>query len=140
MVALDFSWDMDIVEQKKRCTSHKQHPLYISGTQISISAQTSHRILLDLKTRSLRGEYCNTFTSRNTHSIFADIIHAEIFEPNLSSSIPAPLHIFACFHMILTLTRTFSPCSMCFPLTLPPITSFNNSRSYCVYLSLILLY
>ena len=32
----------------------------------------------------------------NTHSIFADIIQAEIFEPILSNAIPTPLHIFAC--------------------------------------------
>ena len=34
-------------------------------------------------------------TFRNTHSIFADIIQAEIFEPNLSNAIPDTSHIFA---------------------------------------------
>ena len=58
MVMLGCSWGMDIAEQKKRCASHELNLLYISGAQISISAQTSHEILLDLETRSLRGEYC----------------------------------------------------------------------------------
>ena len=34
-------------------------------------------------------------TFRNTHPIFADIIRAEIFEPNLSNAIPDTSHIFA---------------------------------------------
>ena len=77
--------------KKKRCTSHELHPLYISGAQFSIPARTSHDILLDLETRSLRG---NTVTFCNTHSNFADIIQAEILEPKLSNSIPNPSHHF----------------------------------------------
>ena len=79
--------------------------------------------------------YSGVVTFHNTHSIFADIIRAEIFKPNLSNSIPAPSHSFVCFRalpMILTFSGTFSPCSTCFPSTLPPITLFNNFRSYCV--------
>ena len=34
-----------------------------------------------------------TVTFHNTHSIFADIIQAEMFEPNLSNSIPNTSHI-----------------------------------------------
>ena len=71
----------------------------------------------------------------NTHSIFADIIQAEIFEPNLSNSIPDSLHIFTRFcalPAILTFSGTFSPHSTCYPSTLSPITSFNNSHSYCI--------
>ena len=45
--------------------------------------------------RSMRG-YATDVTFRNTHSIFADIIQAEIFEPNLSNAIPNTSHIFAC--------------------------------------------
>ena len=76
-----------------------------------------------------------TVMFHNTHSIFADIIQAEIFEPNLSNSITDSLHVFAHFHtlpVILTFLRTFGPCSTCFPSTLFPNTSFNNSHSYCV--------
>ena len=71
----------------------------------------------------------------NTHSIFADIIQAEIFEPNLSNSIPNLSHIFARFctlPTIPTFSRTFGPHSARYPLTLFPITSFNNSCSYCI--------
>ena len=38
---------------------------------------------------------CLLVTFRNTHPIFADIIWAEIFEPNLSNAIPDTSHIFA---------------------------------------------
>ena len=70
----------------------------------------------------------------NTHSIFADIIWAEIFKPDLSNSIPAPLYIFPRFCTFLMFRHSpdsFRPCSACFLSTLPPITSFNDSRSYC---------
>ena len=73
----------------------------------------------------------------NTHSIFADIVQAEIFKPDLSNLIPNSSHIFACFRAlptILTFSGTFSPRSACYPSTLFPITSFSNSYSYCVYL------
>ena len=71
---------------------------------------------------------CVSVTFCNTHSNFADIIQAEIFEPNLSNSIPTPSYIFVHFRIlptILTLSGTFSPVSphsTCCPSTLPPIT------------------
>ena len=85
---------------------------------------------------------CTNVTFCNTHSIFADIIQAEIFERDLSNSIPNQLHIFMHFCallMIPTFSGTFSPHSMHYPLTLPPNTLFNNSCFYCVQLSLIFL-
>ena len=40
-------------------------------------------------------------TFHNTHSIFADLIWAEIFEPDLSNSIPTLSHIFTHFCTLL---------------------------------------
>ena len=51
----------------------------------------------------------NTVTFCNTHSIFADIIQAEIFEPNLSNSIPDSLHIFVCFCALLAIPTFLEP-------------------------------
>ena len=48
----------------------------------------------------------------NTHSIFADIIWAEIFEPNLSNSIPDSSHVFMHFRALLAIP-TFSEPSVC---------------------------
>ena len=56
----------------------------------------------------------NTVTFCNTHSIFADIIWAEIFEPNLSNSIPTlhtSLHSSARFRLF----RHSSDPSVCIP-------------------------
>ena len=80
----------------------------------------------------------------NTHSIFSDIIWAEIFEPNLSNSIPDSLHIFAHFHA-LPVIPTFSeplvyvPCAILWPcfhilhsITLTLIVSNCLSLSCCI--------
>ena len=46
---------------------------------------------------------------RNTHSIFADIIQAEIFEPNLSNLIPNSLHNFARFRALPAIPTFLEP-------------------------------
>ena len=45
----------------------------------------------------------------NTHFIFADIIQAEIFEPNLSNSIPNSSHIFVHFRALLVIPTFLEP-------------------------------
>ena len=55
---------------------------------------------------------------RNTHSIFADIIWAEIFEPNLSNLIPDLSHVFMRFHT-LPVILTFLEPLVCIPRAIP---------------------
>ena len=48
-------------------------------------------------------------TFHNTHSIFADIIQAEILEPDLSNSISNSLHNFTHFHVLPTIPTFLEP-------------------------------
>ena len=77
----------------------------------------------------------------NTHSICADIIWAEIFEPNLSNSIPDSSHIFMRFCALLAIP-TFSepsvrvPCAIlqpCFQILRSITLALNVSN--CLLLS-----
>ena len=54
-------------------------------------------------------QLCGHVTLGNTHSIFADIIWAEIFEPNLSNLIPDSSHVFAHFCAFLAIPTFWEP-------------------------------
>ena len=60
----------------------------------------------------------------NTHSIFADIIWAEIFEPDLSNSIPTPLYIFAHFRALLTILTLQNLWSTFYVLSFDPASNY----------------
>ena len=90
----------------------------VTTTTVMVCPPTPHVFLKPHLHPWQLSPFPNLVVFHNTHSNVADIICAEIFEPNLSNSIPVSLYIFVCFCALLTFWHSPEPLD-CVPCAFP---------------------